>query len=83
MGGEREPVMCVALMSIITGLVGAVDRAWLTVVLAIGFYIGAVYCFRLMAKADPMMTKVWIRFVGYRCYYRARSPYWAKEAYKK
>ena len=83
MGGEREPVMCAALLSIITGIIGVVERAWLTAILAVVFYFAVVYVFRQMAKADPVMTRVWRRFVSYRSYYRARSPYWEPEAYRK
>ena len=83
MGGEREPVMCAALLSIITGIIGVVERAWLTAILAVVFYFAVVYVFRQMAKADPVMTRVWRRFVAYRSYYRARSPYWEPEAYRK
>ena len=83
MGGEREPVMCAALLSIITGLVGAVDEAWPTVLLAISFYVAVVYIFRQMARFDPSMTKVWLRFIRYQSYYPARSSYWQRRGYGK
>ena len=83
MGGEREPVMCAALMAIITGIVGAVRAAFITVFIALAFYFGMVFVFRRMAKADPAMTKVWRRHISYRHFYRARSPYWAKDGYRR
>ncbi|NLZ17984.1 MAG: conjugal transfer protein TrbD [Desulfobulbaceae bacterium] len=83
MGGEREPVMCAALMAIITGIVGAVQAAFVTVFIALAFYFGVVFVFRRMAKADPDMTRVWRRHMGYKNFYRARSPFWAREGYRK
>ena len=83
MGGEREPVMCAALMAIITGIVGAVQAAFVTVFIALAFYFGTVFLFRRMAKADPIMTKVWRRHISYRGFYRARSQFWAKDGYRR
>ncbi|MGI6656287.1 MAG: conjugal transfer protein TrbD [Desulfobulbus sp.] len=83
MGGEREPVMCSALMALITGIVGAVQAAWITVLIALLFYFGAVFLFRRLAKADPTMTRVWRRHIRYRNFYSARSSYWAREGYRK
>ena len=83
MGGEREPVMCAALMAIITGIVGAVQAAFITVFIALAFYFCTVFLFRRMAKSDPIMTRVWRRHISYRGFYRARSPYWAKDGYRR
>ena len=83
MGGEREPVMCAALMAIITGIVGAVQMAWVTVIIALVFYFFSVFVFRRMAKMDPLMTRVWRRYSRYQQYYSARSSYWAKEGFRK
>lgn len=83
MGGEREPVMLTALFSFIVGIVGAVSAAWITVVIAISFYIFAVQSFRRMAKDDPIMTKVWTRHINYRHYYSAQSGYWSQQCYKR
>lgn len=83
LGGEREPVMCAALMAIITGIVGAVQTAWISVAMALLFYFAAVFVFRRMAKADPMMTRVWRRYIGYQRYYSARTSYWSKERFRQ
>lgn len=83
MGGEREPVMLTALLSFIVGIVGAVSFAWITVLIAISFYIIAVRMFRRMAKEDPIMTKVWLRHIAYRHHYSARSSCWALQCYKR
>ena len=52
-------------------------------ILGVAFYFGMVFVFRRMAKADPAMTKVWRRHISYRHFYRARSPYWAKDGYRR
>lgn len=83
MGGEREPVLLSNLMVIITGIVGAVSTAWITVVIAVFFYFVAISLLRRMAKKDPIMTKVWRRYISYQHYYPARSSYWASECYKR
>jgi type IV secretory pathway TrbD component len=83
MGGEREPVMCCALLAILVGVSGAASGQFITVVLALAFYFGAVILFRRMAKADPAMTKTWRRHIGYRNFYPAGSPYWSLKMYKK
>jgi type IV secretory pathway TrbD component len=82
MGGEREPVMLSTLLALITGIVGAVSFAWLVVAAAALFWFGAVWMFRRMGKADPIMSRVWRRHVGYRHYYPAGSSVWASSAYK-
>ena len=78
MGGEREPVMCAALMAIITGIVGAVQAAFVTVFIALAFYFGTVFLFRRMAKADPIMSRVYLRHVRQQEYYPARAGIWRR-----
>lgn len=82
LGGEREPVMLCTLLSLITGVVGAVSFSWLVVLAAALFWFGAVWMFRRMGKADPMMTRVWRRHVGYRHHYPARSSVWIEGGWK-
>jgi len=82
LGGEREPVMLCTLLSLITGIVGAVSFSWLVVLFSILFWFGAVWMFRRMAKADPVMTRIWKRHVGYRHHYPARSSVWSRGGYK-
>ena len=59
------------------------DSAEEPVFIALAFYFGVVFVFRRMAKADPDMTRVWRRHMGYKSFYRARSPFWAREGYRK
>ena len=82
MGGEREPVMCAALLSIITGILGVVEGAWLSALFALFFYAIVVWLFRRMAVADPDMSKVWRRYARYQSCYPARSSYWASMGYR-
>lgn len=73
LGGERELVLITAIacggvavagMNIVSAVVGA--AVWLT----------CIGLFRLMAKADPYMTKVYRRQLVLQQYYPARSrPY--------
>lgn len=76
LGGEREPVMLSALLSFITGIVGAVSFTWVTVLCAVTFWLLTVWMFRRMAKADPLMTMIWRRHIGYGHHYPARSSIW-------
>ena len=70
LGGEREP----ALMTLIVA--GGLAVSGMNTV---SFLVGAVLWFsaipvlRWMAKADPQMTKVYLRHIRYRGYYPARS----------
>ena len=70
LGGERELVLitaiaCAGVAVSGTNLVSAVvgGSVWM-------FCIGL---FRMMAKADPYMVKVYLRQLNYRPYYPARS----------
>jgi type IV secretion system protein VirB3 len=70
LGGEREP----ALMTLIVA--GGLAVAGMNTV---SFLVGGALWFctipalRWMAKADPQMTKVYLRQIKYRGYYPARS----------
>ena len=70
LGGEREP----ALLTVI--IAGGLAVSGMN---AVSFLVGAALWFasipllRWMAKADPHMTKVYLRQLRYRGYYPARS----------
>ena len=81
MGGEREPVMGTTLFAGITAFEGIVQAEWIAVFLAAVFYFSAIFAFRRMAKIDPMMTKVWGRYMQYQTVYPARSPYWERKGF--
>ena len=70
MGGERELVLSAAIVC------GGVAVSALNVVAAavgLGVWSSCIGLFRAMAKADPYMTKIYLRYLNYRLYYPARS----------
>lgn len=74
-GADRELVLITGLAAVI--LIFVV----LTVVsAALGFaiWIVVVGLLRMMAKADPLMRKVYLRHIKYRSYYRPTSSPWRK-----
>lgn len=74
-GADRELVLITGLAAVI--LIFVV----LTVVsAALGFaiWIVVVGLLRMMAKADPLMRKVYLRHIRYRSYYRPTSTPWRK-----
>jgi type IV secretory pathway TrbD component len=73
LGGERELVMMTAFVA------GALAFAALNVVSAVVaavLWFGCLGALRRMAKADPQMSKVYVRQLRYRRYYPARSRPW-------
>ena len=74
-GADRELVLITGFAAVI--LIFVV----LTVVsAALGFaiWIVVVGLLRMMAKADPLMRKVYLRHIRYRSYYRPTSTPWRK-----
>jgi type IV secretory pathway TrbD component len=69
-GGERELVLITAIVC------GGLAVSALNVVAATiggGVWVVSIGLFRMMAKADPQMSRVYLRQLGYRAYYPARS----------
>jgi type IV secretion system protein TrbD len=73
LGGEREP----ALMTlIIAGGLAVAGMNTVSFLVGAALWFSAIPLLRWMAKADPQMTKVYVRNIRYRGYYPARSrPY--------
>jgi len=46
---------------------------WIATAFGTALWVIALYLFRLMAKADPLMRFVYLRHRRYRTYYPARS----------
>ena len=70
MGGERELVLTTALVA------GGLAVASMNVPAAIVSSVVWLLCItglRMMAKADPQMSRVYLRFLKYSKYYAARS----------
>lgn len=70
MGGDRELVLCSALLAFVL-TIPSFD------LLAIGsgvlLWVIALYLLRQMGKADPLMRQVYMRHRQYQKYYPARS----------
>jgi type IV secretion system protein VirB3 len=70
LGGERELVLFTALLA--GGLaVSAQNTVAATVGAAVWFCVIALL--RMMAKADPRLSRVYLRHLRYQAYYPARS----------
>ena len=72
-GAEREWVL-------ISGLIAFsevfISMSLVSAVLGIGLWSGAIMLLRQMAKADPKMSKLYMRYISYQTYYPAYSrPY--------
>jgi type IV secretion system protein VirB3 len=70
LGGEREPVLVSAL---ICGGVGLASMTFMALVVCGLLWLALLTVCRWMAKADPQMTKVYIRNVKLKGYYPAFS----------
>lgn len=70
LGGEREPALITA---IVAGGLAVSGMNTVSFVIGITLWFGAIPILRWMAKADPQMTRVYLRQLRYRGYYPARS----------
>lgn len=70
MGGDRELVMFSGLLA---GALIFSAQELRASVFGIALWFGALYAFRVMAKADPMMRHIYLRHRRYKAYYPARS----------
>lgn len=75
MGAERELVLTSALVAL---LVGAGGLSLLSVVTAATFWIASLFVLRRMAKADPLMSRVWMRHIKQQLVYPARAGVWRR-----
>lgn len=75
MGADRELVLLTGLASAISAFV---VLTWFSVLFGIALWIAVVAALRMMAKADPMMRRVYVRHVGYRPSYRPTSSPWRR-----
>lgn len=76
-GCERELILVSAM---IAGTLVVVAMAWVTAVAGVLFWLGIVTVLRQMAKADPMMSKVYLRHIRYKAFYSTRATPWADGA---
>lgn len=73
LGAERELVMTSALIALLVGVGGLTA---ISMVSAILFWIASVFTLRCMAKADPIMSRVWLRHIRHQEFYPARPSRW-------
>jgi type IV secretion system protein TrbD len=75
MGADRELVLLTGLSAIILIFV---VLTWFSALFGIAVWIGVVAALRMMAKADPLMRKVYVRHIGYHQSYRPTSSPWRR-----
>lgn len=73
LGGEREPAL---LLAIVAGGLAVSGMNFVTLAVALTLWFGAIGLLRRIAKADPQMSRIYVRHIKYRAYYPPRSrPY--------
>lgn len=75
MGADRELVLLTALAVV---LLIFVVLTWYTALFGIALWLVALAVLRMMAKADPLMRRVYIRHISYKMSYRPTSSPWRK-----
>ena len=75
MGADRELVLLTALAAIILIFV---VLTWYAALFGLAIWLIALAALRMMAKADPLMRRVYIRHISYKAFYRATSSPWRK-----
>lgn len=75
MGAEREIALSILLIAMLVGVGG---MTLLSALAASVFYLVGIMVARRMAKADPLMSKVWMRHIKQQLYYPAKSSIWRK-----
>lgn len=73
LGAEREPVMTSALIALLVGVGGLTA---VSIISAAVFWLLALFALRRMAKADPIMSRVWLRHIKQQEYYPAKASRW-------
>lgn len=80
LGAERELVMTSGLISLLVGVGGLTLVSMISAAL---FWLAALFALRRMAKADPQMSKVWLRHVKQQLFYPAKTSRWCVNGGKK
>jgi type IV secretion system protein VirB3 len=70
LGGERELVLLSALLC---GGIAVSGLNLVSIAIGLSVWLLSLAGLRLMAKADPHMSKIYLAFLRYRPYYPARS----------
>ena len=75
MGADRELVLVTGLASIILIFV---VLTWISALFGLAVWSMIVGLLRMMAKADPLMRRVYLRHITYRWQYRPTSSPWRR-----
>ena len=75
MGADRELMLLTALAAIILIFV---VLTWYAALFGLAIWLIALAALRMMAKADPLMRRVYVRHISYKAFYRATSSPWRK-----
>ena len=75
MGADRELVLVTGLASIILIFV---VLTWISALFGLAVWSMIVGLLRMMAKADPLMRRVYLRHITYRPHYRPTSSPWRR-----
>ncbi|UWU19523.1 conjugal transfer protein TrbD (plasmid) [Rhizobium sullae] len=75
MGADRELVLLSGLAAVILIFV---VLTWYAAIFGMMFWLVAVAALRMMAKADPLMRRVYLRHVSYKSFYRATPSPWRR-----
>lgn len=75
MGADRELVLVTGLAAVILIFV---VLTWYAALFGLAIWLIAVGALRLMAKADPLMRKVYLRHIKYNIHYRPTSTPWRR-----
>jgi type IV secretion system protein VirB3 len=70
LGGERELMLMVGLFS---ALMIFIAMTWQTFIIGIALWVILSMLLRMMAKADPLMSKIYLRQLKYKDFYTAHS----------
>ena len=74
-GADRELVLVTGLASIILIFV---VLTWISALFGLAIWTVIVGLLRMMAKADPLMRRVYLRHITYRPHYRPTSSPWRR-----
>ena len=75
LGADRELVLLTGLAAIILIFV---VLTWYAALFGVAIWVVVVAALRMMAKADPMMRRIYARHIIYRSYYRPTSTPWRR-----
>ncbi|ELB2105018.1 VirB3 family type IV secretion system protein [Vibrio parahaemolyticus] len=70
LGGERELVLITALFCLVLIVI---LQDWMAAIVGIALWVVTIPIYRLMANADPQMTKVYRTYARYQPFYAAHG----------